>query len=81
MSWCLLLSRRLRRAALCRFAERSNVGNILGPSSRQFRRYQVLTGNERRREASLRVDYNFNPSFPGAIKINAVNFWEKWVSL
>jgi len=29
----------------------------------------------------LRVDYNFNPSFPGEIKINAVNFWEKWVSL
>src|ERR1039458_5207999 len=62
--------------AACRFAQRGNVGNVLRSSRRQFRRNQVFTRNERRRETALRVHHGFNPILPSVIKINAPNFRE-----
>jgi hypothetical protein len=53
-----------------RCARGSGIGNVLRPSRRQFRRNQVRSRNERRHEATLRVDHGFNPILPCLIKID-----------
>ena len=43
---------RLGVLALCRFAESINIGEVLRPSSRDFRSHKVGAGNKKSREAA-----------------------------
>ena len=54
-------------------ADFRNIREIAHTVSREYRRYEVGLGNEKRFEAALLANGAFDASSPGGIKINAVN--------
>ena len=55
-------------------AKHCNVEKVLWPSSRQFRRNQVLGGNKRSRQAAWDVDDSVDAMVPCALEIDAADF-------
>ena len=70
-----LMSRaRLRLLRIDRCTDRRQVGEVLRPSGREFRRDQVRSGDEARLETAPRVNHTFDAPFPRRFKINAGHF-------